>query len=118
MLSGLSVYRWQPLVVQVAELAFERLIHQPLVGIHHLVTGTAQAVLPLARAAWRAVVQAVRVHLTLADTDAVREGVEQLKAGLALLAWPLVILTTVLFWRAPFLVQALLAVAMLGLPLG
>ena len=73
---------------------------------------------PLLRATWRAAIETVRSHLSPDDEEAVGQGIDRMKVGARLLAWPLAILGGLLLWRAPFMVQAMFTVGLFGLTLG
>lgn len=115
MLPVLTVSSEAPLLVRVAAFAYDKLIQQPVAGIAHLVVGAAQTVGPLLRATVHAAIGTVRSYLSPRDEVVVEQGIDRMKVGTALLARPLAVLGTVLLWRAPFLVQAMFAVGMLGL---
>jgi len=105
-------------LARAAALAYDRLILQPLLGVLHLATGVGQTVGPLLCAAWRAVIGIVHLHLSPDDQEAAVQGIDRMKVGVSLLAWPLALLGGLLLWRAPLVVQALFAVSTLSLVMG
>lgn len=115
MLSVIDVSTKSPFIVRLAAFAYDKLIQQLVAGIAHLVVGAVQTVGLLLRVTVHAVIETVRSYLSPSDEVAVEQGIDRMKVGAALLVWPLAVLGTVLLWRAPFLVQAMLAVGMLGL---
>jgi hypothetical protein len=117
-LPAVTVSSTSPWFVRLAAFAYAKLIQQPVAGIAHLVVGAVQTVVPLVRATAHAVIAAVRSYLSPSDEEAVEEGIERMKVGAALLAWPLALLGSLLLWRAPLGVQALFAISTLGLVMG
>lgn len=116
MLSSLTLSRCRQAIVQLAAVAFSKLILEPVGGIAQLLCGVALAIPPLCRAAKDAVVETVSAYLDPVDAAAIRQGTEQMTTGLGLLAGPLAVGATLVCWNAPLLVQVLLAIAAICLP--
>lgn len=116
MLPAFTPSSTSPFLVRVAGFAYEKLLRLPLVGVAHLVVGAVQTVVPLVRATTHAASDIVHSYLLPNDQAAIEHGIERMSIGAALLAWPLAVLGTVLFWRQPLL-QAMLAIGLFGLAL-